>query len=158
LNQTFDISYTDLIIPARGSFPRRVMSRPMVHTVLSHYKNDLDFSFPCIVDSGADYCVFPSSYGEMIGLDIEKGPHLQSGGLGGGDTLYFHKITVKIILGNEPMQFICKAGFSRKMDRAGIGFLGRHGFFELFDEVSFYQQKKRFILRVSNELTFETQP
>jgi hypothetical protein len=44
------------------------------------------------------------------------------------------------------------------MDRAGIGFLGRHGFFELFDEVSFYQQKKRFILRVSNELTFETQP
>ena len=134
------------------------MSRPMVNTILSHNKKPLDFAFPCIIDSGADYCVFPANFGERIGLDITKGPYLQSEGLGGADTLYFHKVTVKIILDNQPMQFICKAGFSRKMDRAGIGFLGRHGFFELFEEVSFYQRKKQFILRVCEELNFETRP
>jgi len=158
LNQTFNVSYTDLIIPAVGSFARRVMSRPMVDTVLSYQKSDLAFAFPSIIDSGADHCVFPASFGELLGLNIKKGPHLQSGGLGGGDTLYFHKITVKIILGSEPMQFACKAGFSRKMDRAGIGFLGRHGFFVLFEEISFYQQKKQFSLHVYDELNFETQP
>ncbi|MBI4309120.1 MAG: hypothetical protein HY591_02190 [Candidatus Omnitrophica bacterium] len=158
MNQTFDIPYKDLVIPARGSFARRIISRPMVHTVLSYQKSDLDFSFPAIVDSGADYCVFPASYGELLGLDIYKGPHLQSGGLGGGDTLYFHKITVKVILGSEPVQFDCEAGFSRKMDRAAIGFLGRHGFFELFEEVTFYQRQKRFVLRACDELDFGDQP
>ncbi|MDO8674988.1 MAG: hypothetical protein Q7K71_02565 [Candidatus Omnitrophota bacterium] len=115
----------------------------------------MDFSFACIVDSGADYCVFPARYGEILGLNIESGRRLRSGGLGGGDVLYFHKVTVKVVLDGEPVQFHCRAGFSRTMDKAGIGFLGRHGFFELFEDVCFHEDKKKFVLKTNDDLDFE---
>ena len=133
-------------IPARGSFPAKTMYSPRVRTFLSYRDKNQDVSFHSIIDSGADYCVFPAQFGENIGLKITEGDHLPSYGVGGKDTLYFHKIKINLVIEDETWKFDCFAGFSVRLNERGVGFLGRHGFFELFEEVSFNQNKRNVTL------------
>jgi len=72
LKQTFHLEYTDLIVPANNSFDRRIISRPMIDTVLSHHAKDLDFSFACIVDSGADLLCFSRRSEKILGFNMKK--------------------------------------------------------------------------------------
>jgi len=133
-------------VPARGTFPAKIMYSPRIRTVLSYEGKRQDVSFHSIVDSGADYCVFPANFGKSIGLDISKGDHLPSYGVGGKDTLYFHKIRITVLIEGEAWDFNCFAGFSARLDERGVGFLGRHGFFDLFEEVNFMQKKRKVML------------
>lgn len=76
MNPTFTIPYKKIHIPSRGDFPAQIKYSPIVATVLESKTNRLDFSFDSIIDSGADYCVFPSQLGELIGLNVELGKRL----------------------------------------------------------------------------------
>ena len=145
-NDSFTIPYKRIRIPARGDFPAQVKYSPIVTTVLEHKGRRIDFSFDSIIDSGADYCVFPSQLGQLIGLDVELGKKLPTHGVGGQETLYFHNIKVVLIIGREAWEFRCLAGFSRKMNHKGVGLLGRQGFFNLFKRVEFLENKRQLIL------------
>ena len=68
-------------------------------------------------------------------------------GIGGKEMLYFHNVKVEVIIKDEPWVFECRAGFSTKLNAKGIGFLGRDGFFDLFQEVAFSQKVKMFRLK-----------
>jgi hypothetical protein len=146
LNRTFTIPYKKIHIPSRGDFPAQVKYSPIVATVLENKTNRLDFSFDSIIDSGADYCVFPSQIGELIGLNVGIGKRLPTYGVGGQETLYFHHIKVTLIIGKEAWEFPCFAGFSRKMNHKGVGLLGRQGFFNLFKRIEFLENKRKLIL------------
>lgn len=78
----------------------------------------------------------------MLGIDIKQGEEVPTYGIGGKETLYFHAIKAGVVLKEDIMKFQCHAGFSFKMNVKGIGLLGRKGFFDLFNEVSFNQNKK----------------
>ena len=81
--------------------------------------------FEAVIDSGASICMFHSSIGESIGLNIEKGEKDQTIGVSGAPTvMYRHKIQLHVI-GNI---FKIQAGFSSELPLAGL--LGRIGFFE----------------------------
>ena len=152
MNYTVTLPYTKIEIPPRGSFPAKTLYSPLVKTFLFYENKKPIFSFDSVIDSGADFCVFPAEFGEMIGLTVEAGQHLPSFGVGGKDTLFFHKIKVGIIMRNEIekdeiWKFECTAGFSRTMNKKGVGLLGREGFFDLFKEVSFNQNARMFRLK-----------
>lgn len=112
-----------------------------------HQDRQTNFSFFSLVDSGADFCVFPAKYGELIGLDVKSGQLVSSFGVGGRETLYFFNIKVEVLVKKDPLRFSCSAGFSYKMNPTGRGLLGRKGFFDLFSEVAFNQEKKLFRLK-----------
>ena len=105
------------------------------------------FFLDSLVDSGADFCVFPANVGKAIGLDVYEGDNVSTFGIGGHETLYFHKVTVEVIINEQSLKFECRAGFSTKLNAKGIGFLGRDGFFDLFQEISFNQKVKMFRLK-----------
>jgi len=111
------------------------------------YKDNERFYFDSLIDSGADFCVFPANLGEAAGLNVFEGKNAITFGVGGKETLYFHKVKVEVIIKDEPWIFECRAGFSIKLNAKGIGFLGRDGFFDLFQEVSFNQKVKMFRLK-----------
>ena len=146
MSRIFTIPYKKIHIPSRGDFPAQVKYTPIVTTVLENKTNRLDFSFDSIIDSGADYCVFPSQLGELIGLNIELGKRLPTYGVGGQETLYFHDIKITLIIEGEAWGFPCFAGFSRKMNYKGVGLLGRRGFFNLFKGVEFLENQRKLIL------------
>ena len=69
-------------------------------------------------------------------------------GFGGGGECSYHKVNVMALIDNKILRFECFAGFSERMNEMGIGLLGRHGFFELFDEIVFDQRNKLFKLNL----------
>ena len=140
------VPYRKVQIPAQGDAPAKIIHVPVLKTTL-FYKNKLLFDFDSVVDSGADFCVFPAKVGTAIGLDVYEGENIITNGIGGKETLYFHKVKVEVVIKDAPWVFECRAGFSTKLNTKGIGLLGRDGFFDLFQEVSFSQKVKMFRLK-----------
>jgi hypothetical protein len=143
LSYSASIPYTEIIIHPRGKSRRKVFV-PIVHTCLFQNKDKSPFRFQSIVDSGSDFCIFPSQIGDMCGIDVKKGRPVSSRGIGGKEELYFHKIKVGIIIQEEMWEFESEVGFSGHLIH---GLLGRRGFFDLFAEVSFNEKRKMFRLK-----------
>lgn len=150
MNKELIVPYTKRKITADGQSPSRIIYSPFLSTFLSHKDDHLGFLFPSVIDSGADRCIFPLNFGERIKLDMKKGEPRISRGLGDSDIIYFHKVTVRVVILGESWQFDCEAGFSASLNDMGIGFLGRKGFFELFEEVAFNEKRREFRLKLHN--------
>ena len=150
MNHTI-IPYSPVSIPAQGENVSKTLYAPILDTRLFYQNKETQFSFRSLVDSGADFCVFPAKFGELIGIFIKEGKEVPTFGVGGREILYFHAIEVGIIINKQSWKFQCDAGFSFKMNTKGIGLLGRKGFFDLFAEVAFNQNKR--MLRLQGEGT-----
>ena len=127
MSYQFTFPYTKKEIPPKGDFPVRVRYVPLLKTFLS-YNKKLSLIFPSIVDSGADYCIFPANIAEDVGLDIEQGKKLPMHGIGGEDLIYFHKVKVFVDIEDGTWQFDCPVGFSRGMSRKALAILGGQDF------------------------------
>jgi len=131
------LPYTFIPCGPTDAFPRqKVMARPQLQVSLKYKRQSLKFGFPSIIDSGADHCMFPAQFGERIGIPIREGKVQATFGIG-EDTAYFHRVRVLVELAGQVCYFHCYAGFMYSLDRIGIGLLGRHGFFELFESIAF---------------------
>ena len=141
------VPYQKILIPARGNSPAKIIHAPILKTSLFYKNKERVLFFDSVVDSGADFCVFPASAGKAAGLELEEGENVPTYGIGGKETLYFHKVTVEVIVNNQSWKFQCRAGFSTSLNPRGVGFLGRDGFFDLFQEIAFNQRAKMFRLK-----------
>ncbi len=97
-----------------------------------------DEIFPCfgIVDTGADFCAFPMSFGRALGLyPLTQTPSHTKGAGGGGTAPTFHFDVVIMIAGLG--DFEVRAGFMESLNALGIGVLGHLDFLDqakiLFD-------------------------
>lgn len=61
-------------------------------------------------------------------------------GVGGSEKVYFHDITIGVVFGKSFYEFTSEVTFSKNLD---FGLLGRKGFFDLFDEISFRQDARK---------------
>ena len=101
--------------------------RPIIPVVLEYGGMKIDYE--ALVDSGADFCIFHSLVGDIIGIDVESGKEAGFGGVGGaGMRAYFH--TVKVYVGDYSYDLYC--GFTRDIPADGYGILGQVGFFDHF--------------------------
>lgn len=108
---------------------------------------------PCeaLVDSGADYCVFPSYLIADLGLRMEDATHI-SGILGHGDdsdnpdyAVPFWQLDLDVMAPPAAGQFgpttrfsiRTTIGFTAKQDRMNFGLLGQLGFFSQVKQVHF---------------------
>lgn len=116
-------------------FPRDQSNNPFPHNksalrpvVQIDFETDNgSFGYLVLIDSGADYCIFHASIGEILGLDIKSGKPLTFFGTSGEpQKAYFHKITFKVG-GNS---HTCFVGFSYDMEKLAYGILGQDGFFD----------------------------
>lgn len=85
------IPYRKIQIPSRGDSPAKTIHAPVLKTSLFHKNKERIFFIDSLVDSGADFCVFPANVGDIIGLNVYEGKSVSTFGIGGKETLYFHK-------------------------------------------------------------------
>jgi hypothetical protein len=83
--------------------------------------------FEALIDSGASNCIFHTSVGRAIGLDIENGEKQETTGISGVPTI-MHVHHVSLYVCGHILKI--RAGFTDQLPLAGI--LGRTGFFEHF--------------------------
>lgn len=101
------------------------------------------FGYFVLIDSGADYCIFHASIGELLGLDIKKGKSLTFFGTSGEpQKAYFQEVT----FGIGGQQHTCEVGFSYEMEKLAYGLLGQDGFFNKWI-VKFECHKERLELK-----------
>ncbi|MBI4356254.1 MAG: hypothetical protein HY597_07420 [Candidatus Omnitrophica bacterium] len=138
MSRLLPIPYTELPVPPSEAFPD-VQKRdyPVLPVALSYQGRVTAFTFFAIIDSGADNCIFPAIVGRELGIPVEAGSKLLTTGVAGGGIAYFHQVRVLFRLDNGNYNFDCYAGFMPSLDQVGVGLLGRHGFFDLFEKVAF---------------------
>lgn len=99
--------------------------------------------FSGLVDSGADYCVFPADFAKHLGLDYESLPSAIAHGLGEDQQMRFATVTLEVEkLGTWEIY----AGFSDLWNGRGIGMLGQLGFFDRF-KITFDSTRRIFEVR-----------
>jgi hypothetical protein len=133
--------YTPFPLPPTAPFPEGyTVYRPYVITRLTA-GNGQRFLCASEVDSGADQCVFPTSFALALGLNPLTMKQQMTGGVGNtGNVTHYSDITVEIGSlavdgsGNatfEPhLSFKTYAGFTPGLEGQGIGLLGEIGLFE----------------------------
>ncbi|MBI2426278.1 MAG: aspartyl protease family protein [Candidatus Kerfeldbacteria bacterium] len=90
---------------------------------------DRSIPYEALVDSGADFCIFPAELGELLEIDLAGGEkNLVNGITGKAEWYFMHSVTLTV--GGHP--FIIKAGFLPNMGEIGYGVVGQQGFFDLF--------------------------
>lgn len=102
----------------------------------------------CVVllDSGADSCVFPTSFASVLGLDILKMKKQLTGGVGtSANQTYYDSLEIDLGSG---IQFKSYVGFIPGLDGQGIGLLGQSGFFSYYN-VCFYQRQLKFTIETT---------
>jgi hypothetical protein len=84
-----------------------------------------------MIDSGADYCVFPRSFMTSLGIDPQSVPFEMTSGVGTeGVPTHFANISIDL---QGLIRFPVFAGFTAGLDPIGLGLLGQIGFFERFN-------------------------
>lgn len=105
------------------------------------------FNYPCLIDSGADWCFWHAKeIGEdLLSLNIREGEKIKKvRGITGAELeAYLHKIKFKI----GGWEYEEKIAFAYNLN-VPFGILGRQGFFNLFREVCFNQNKKEIKIRL----------
>ena len=105
---------------------QRWIKRPMLQVTL--FNGMKRQQVVCLVDSGADDCVFHSSLGRSLGIDLEGGEPKRYNGIAGSVEAYIHRIEIQVQGFEERVNLL--AGFT---ESAGVhAILGQAGFFENF--------------------------
>ncbi|MEA1872222.1 MAG: hypothetical protein U9M91_02365 [Chloroflexota bacterium] len=147
MSPTLKFDYRKFPAEPSEAFPRRFSAiRPVIPVTLIN--DGKRVKYLCIIDSGADLCIFHAEIGEQIGVEVEKGKLLDFYGIYARKMkAYFHDIRI----GVGGYEFDCYAGFSRDLDQLPYGLLGQQGFFDLFILVFDYS-KERVELKPKNNV------
>lgn len=120
--------HRSLIPPANKlNQSQKYFLRPIIFLKFKINKEVVEY--PCLIDSGADYCLFHSYIGQKIGLNIKQGKKLIFYGTSGAkQTCYFHEIEYQI----DNFKVKTWVGFSDDIENLDFGLLGQTGFFNKF--------------------------
>lgn len=110
------------------AFPKtKYIPRPVIPIHIIN--DDKRVGYHVLIDSGADYCIFHASIGEVIGLKIRNDKKMFFWGTGGvKQTAYFHHVHIEVGGYRHP----CYAGFSYDFEKMPYGVLGQNEFFDVF--------------------------
>jgi hypothetical protein len=105
--------------------PRKLwIKRPMLQVTL--FNGTKRQQIVCLIDSGADECLFHASVGRNLGIDIESGQFKEFDGIAGSVEAYMHSLEIQ--LQDFPERVMIEAGFTESEGVDAI--LGQAGFFE----------------------------
>ena len=117
------------------------LTRPIIRVLIRNPRDPSSSSiaYEALVDSGADFCVFPAEIAELLQIDLTAGEERHAGGVVAGERrpVYFHPIEIQVGLRGDQVRRPIWAGFMPDLAENGHGILGRHGFFSGFSFVKF---------------------
>ena len=105
------------------------------------------FPFQGLVDTGADRCLFSADLGEDINLDIKSVEPDLVGGAGPSPIYaYSHNVMLVFDFNGIEFKYSVPVGFVYEgaVAEMGIGLLGREGFLDKIESLTFVQKKESF--------------
>jgi hypothetical protein len=125
--------------PCRPTEPfpnKHSVLRPIIN--ISVKFQDRKLRLFALLDSGADWCLFPASMGEYLCIQVDQGEKIEFTGISALGVAYFHEVTLEI----GGWEHNCLVGFSPDLDKMNVpAVLGQNGFFDRY-EVTFNYKKE----------------
>lgn len=121
--------------------------RPIIPVRLS-YKNS-SINTPALIDSGADFNVFPLSITKDLGLNLNMDKPIIFGGVGEKSqklTGYLAVLDLMIFNKGENISFSTPIVFTNDIPPNGFSLLGETGFFDHLDQISFFYKRGKVLL------------
>jgi hypothetical protein len=135
-------SFTTHKLDSCPAFPQGITAkRAIVSTGVEANGSDT-YDFPCLVDTGADYCTFPADLLPLLGLKFSDLPTAPVCAVFGFEDMGFAWVDVTVS-GFEKRRVY--AGFSKNLNGKCSGLLGREGLLEQF-KITFNHAKDVFEL------------
>jgi hypothetical protein len=127
-------------VPDNTDPRRKFTSVPILQVRLFHGSKYQDVR--CLLDSGADDCLFHGPIGELLGIDVRGGMEKKYYGVGGMEvTGYLHAIQLQVQGFSEVIDL--EVAFTYDHD---VAILGQTGFFDSY-QVIFERYKGRFQIK-----------
>jgi hypothetical protein len=127
-------------IPDTTNPPHTYISLPLLQVTLFHGSNHHDVL--CLLDSGADECMFHTSIANLLGIDVKSGrPKTHFGIAGQSIDSYMHTIQLQVQGFNERIEL--EAAFT---DANQASLIGQRGFFDNY-RVTFEKYRGRFEIK-----------
>jgi hypothetical protein len=124
-----EYKYTTCGLNASPAFPEgHSVSRTLITVSLNNGELSTG-QFLALVDTGADYCVFPADFAEPLGLNYEVLPSASVSGVGEDQQVRFSSVRLELQGFGEWKIY---AGFSKLWNGRNLGMLGHLGFLERF--------------------------
>lgn len=131
------ISFDYFIYPLIINKKLSAIYYPVIRLQLSNNRRIYSKAIDCILDSGADFNLFPASIGEELGINLERGEKIIHTGIGNAQLeAYKHSVILYI----KGYKFKTDVNFSYEHK---VPILGRNGFFDNFKKVIFNEEKLR---------------
>jgi hypothetical protein len=130
--------YSKVPVDHGNAFPEvHIAMRPVLRVTLRSPTGEAPFT--AIVDSGADYCLFPLHLRAKLGLRMEDARSVSGiAGYGSsydnGQDVLFWPLVLDIAPG---LSISTVVGFAERQDEVGFGLLGQLGFFSKVAQVYF---------------------
>jgi hypothetical protein len=117
--------------------------KPLINIYIGNPLNNRKHikTIECLVDSGADFNLFPSNIASLVGIDkVENDSVVSFGGIGNSVLIgYKHKLSLFL-----PQKLNIEVYFSELQH---VPVLGRIGFFDQFRRVVFDESRKKLVLQ-----------
>ncbi len=112
------------------------------------YKNSA-VNVPALIDSGADFNVFPLSIAKDFGLNLNMDKPVEFRGIGEKSlklTRYLAVLNLMIFNKDESINFSAPVVFTNDIPSNGFSLLGETGFFDRPDQASFFYRRGKVVL------------
>lgn len=121
--------------------------RPIIPVII---KNDSKIiETPALIDSGADFNVFDIGIADALGLNLNKAKKITFKGVGNKALeLKGNMAVVNLMIAakGSSKNFQAPVIFTNELPNNGFALLGEVGFFDQFEEVSFYYKRGKISL------------
>lgn len=132
--------HPDVSLKKNSSTVNQIIDRPKIPIRLSFNHKQSITPVLCLLDSGADNNLFPTSMGEAIGINMTKYPKYGTRGIGNSPPIETYRVpNVKLLVGyNLKPDYVIIADIDFAYCH-NLPLLGRDGFFKFFKNISFIE-------------------
>lgn len=131
------------VFPVIDSSGKKIgeVARPIVDIVLNYKHGKMFGPMGALIDSGADYNLFPAEIAPVLGINLKKGVEKINEGIGGKRVKTYRHLGIKMFI--EGNSFETSVDFGEEIS---VPLLGQQGFFDKFKKISFNRQDEEIII------------
>jgi hypothetical protein len=117
------------------------LARPIVQLLINYKRGKVFGPLKALLDSGADYNLFPAEIGEILGIKVKKGKVFETEGIGGKRITTYRHFGIKMFVEGYSFESFVDFTYENSMP-----LLGQQGFFDKFKVISLSRTKEEIVL------------
>ena len=119
------------------------VARPIIYFSLNYKHGKMFGPMGALIDSGADYNLFPAEIASALGINLKKGTEKINEGIGGKRVKTYRHSGIRVYV--EGHSFDTTIDFGEEIS---VPLFGQQGFFDRFKQIAFKRSGEEIIITI----------